>query len=112
MFGYGSYAFALICEDEFVCACVTPDECYQTSEKGVSMMFAPYCEAESCGIYLLFLGSKMSSMVPKGGKGWEFFYEPQEQKIVGAGEFVKLPGPYRKIKSVGCGECPLMATSC
>uniref|UniRef100_A0A1I7ZHW4 VWFA domain-containing protein n=1 Tax=Steinernema glaseri TaxID=37863 RepID=A0A1I7ZHW4_9BILA len=98
-------ALNLKCPGATACICVSLEECYRPSEE-TRMDLVSFCEKESCAIYMVFYEeTRTEMMVPvEGSNGTAFSYASQLDELTY--RFKNLPGPYKKITAVGCGECP------
>uniref|UniRef100_A0A1I7Z1D2 Thaumatin n=1 Tax=Steinernema glaseri TaxID=37863 RepID=A0A1I7Z1D2_9BILA len=100
------YGLTLECSGKKACVCVSPDECYQPSVDSIYQSIFPFCEGGSCALYLLASEpNNAGSMVPtKGSTGKAFTIA---SLFEADGETNKpLPGDYKKVTAIGCGECP------
>uniref|UniRef100_A0A1I7Z265 Uncharacterized protein n=1 Tax=Steinernema glaseri TaxID=37863 RepID=A0A1I7Z265_9BILA len=98
------HAFELQClNGKKPCFCVSDDECYESSEDDTKHIFASFCENGSCGVYMTCDEDDTDlKMVPTKDKGTEVEYN----SYVNGEDLKPLPGPFKKITTVGCGECP------
>uniref|UniRef100_A0A1I7Y8T0 Uncharacterized protein n=1 Tax=Steinernema glaseri TaxID=37863 RepID=A0A1I7Y8T0_9BILA len=101
-------AFQLKCPGTEACLCVSEEECYQPSAPGIRQSLYPFCKDGLCATYMIIqavLPDNVEMVPTTGSKGARITYDSQ-RKIDDWENIMSLPGNYKKITAVGCGQCP------